>query len=209
MSHTQRPNTAEVISEVKTCQKTAQPQEYFSSERVQKMFRRKISRTEGECASKLHLKELKICNLLMDNFLDEARHTDVILPSSDLRFTSTDLADSFLADVPLFSESICLFFHPHVVSSHQFLFCNNGALWRLRQASHPSLVRLNLFKFSSFSTFSAFHSPFSTGHSHMVRPQIVKAAGCPCPPSLPASGPPLPKPNPCVSEPGEVSFLSL
>lgn len=67
---------------------------------------------------------------------------------------------------------------------------------------------LNLFNFSLFSTFSAFHSPFPTGHSHMFRPQIVKSAGHPCSPSPPASGPPLPKPQPCVSESGKVSSLS-
>ncbi|XP_029704532.1 EH domain-binding protein 1-like protein 1 [Takifugu rubripes] len=41
-----------------------------------------------------------------------------------------------------------------------------------------------------------------SGHSHMFRPQIVKSAGHPCSPSPPASGPPLPKPQPCVSESG-------
>lgn len=68
---------------------------------------------------------------------------------------------------------------------------------------------LNLFNFSLFSIFSAFHSPFPTGVSHMLRPQIVKSTGPPCSPSSPASGPPLPKPHPCVSEPGKISFLSL
>lgn len=69
---------------------------------------------------------------------------------------------------------------------------------------------VNLFNFSLFSIFSAFHSAFPTGHSpHMGRPQFVKSTGQQCSPSSPASGPPLPKPHPCVSEPGKISFLSL
>ncbi|XP_056911384.1 EH domain-binding protein 1-like protein 1 isoform X12 [Takifugu flavidus] len=115
---------------------------------------------------------------------------------------STSLTPETPSVLPLKSSS-----PPKPIPSSQPSSAHTPVTWTLSQP--PPLPRIFQSASGKVSVLQQRRPPEAaaglasiSGHSHMFRPQIVKSAGHPCSPSPPASGPPLPKPQPCVSESG-------